>query len=177
MGRWWLNLLVVAAVIGAGITVVSVIRNLNEPSPFVVSSVDPQRRPIVVEVDGAVVRPGVYELQHGARLGDLLQAAGGLTADADPALVNDALRLEDGALVFIPAEGEPVASSAELVDINTATLAELDTLPDIGPVRAEAIIASRESDGRFETIDDLVLRDVISPALFEQIRDLIAVSN
>lgn len=177
MPGWVVNLVIVAGVIAAGLLAASVVDRLNDPSPFVISSVDPPRRTIRVDLQGAVVSPGVYTLPQGARLADLLDAAGGLNAEADPALINRATLLQDGQLVVVPVEGEPVASSARLVDLNTATAVELEELPQIGPVRARAIVVSRETSGPFSAIEDLVLRNVVSPALFEQIRHLIVVSK
>jgi competence protein ComEA len=172
---WFVDLVLVAGLLAAALLIAEGVQRLNEPSPFVVSSEHPPRRTISVQVEGAVARPGLYELEHGARLGDLIAAAGGLTRVSDRTQVNEATPLQDGQLVAIPVEGEPVASSAQLLDLNTATLAELDELPEIGPVRAQAIVDSRMTDGPFARVEDLVLRGVVSLSVFEQIEHLVTV--
>jgi competence protein ComEA len=173
---WTLSLLILAGFLAAGLLAAATVDRLNEPSPFVVSSTDAPRRTISVEVEGAVASPGVYELEHGARVADVIDAAGGLTSAGDPSLVDDAAVLQDGQTVFIPEEGGTTAAAAQLVDINAATAEELAELPEIGPVRAQAIVDSREQLGPFAKVEDLVLRGVISLGVYEQIRHLIVVA-
>lgn len=145
---------------------------------------------IVVHVDGAVVRPGVHELHHGARVVDAIEAAAGLLADADRSRLNLAAPVADGQRVWVPAVGEeepavvtPVGgavgdtSSATpgLVDLNTADQALLETLPGIGPSIAAAIIQHREREGPFERVEDLLEVAGIGPSRLAQLEPLVAV--
>ena len=113
---------------------------------------------VVVHVAGAVVAPGVYELGAGARAADAVTVAGGASPEADVDALNLAAPLQDGERVYVPVVGEavppPVAaptSSAAVgpVDLNRATVDELDGLPGIGPATAQAIVAHREANGPF----------------------------
>jgi len=151
--------------------------------------------PIRVFVSGEVVSPAVYELPPDAILEEAVAAAGGFTPQAETAVVNLALPLQDGMHIFVPAVGEatpvpvPVVTLAEeapekgaagagsRVDINLATQEELDSLPGIGPSTAEKIIAYREANGRFTTIDEIMNVSGIGPAKFDQIKDLIVVEG
>lgn len=150
--------------------------------------------PVVVHVSGAVQHPGVYALPAGARVVDALAAAGGLLPDGDGVAVNQALLLWDQAQVYVPGIGEsspessavkpppglsgdtrsaPVAIpgvGAALINVNTATAAELETLPGIGPSKAAAIIANRP----YASVDELDRVPGIGPATLEQVRDLVA---
>lgn len=147
---------------------------------------------LFVHAAGAVTRPGVYELPAGARVVDLVDAAGGPTPDADPARVNLAEPLADGARVYLPRLGEvpppgppPAAGSgggegvsgsgsdAGLVDLNTADEAELDELPGIGPATAASIVAHRSVNGPFGGVDELLDVRGIGPAKLEQLRPLV----
>lgn len=149
----------------------------------------PTDAPIVVHITGAVPRPGVYALPQGARVQDAISAAGGFLADADKTGINLARLLEDGEKLDIPlVEGsslvvEPVsaptasAASTELIDINTASQAELETLPGIGPTTAQKIIDYREENGPFQTTEDLMNVSGIGPGTYERIKDLITVGE
>lgn len=130
----------------------------------------------VVHVDGAVACPGVYDLAGDEpRVRDAVAAAGGLTAEADTSGLNLAARIADGSKVHVPARGEAAATVAEaqpsaseggpasaagssdgLVNINTATAEELDSLPGVGPSTAQAIIEERERNGPFSSTEDLM---------------------
>ncbi len=142
---------------------------------------------IVVDVEGAVVKPGVYKLSSDARVQDVLIAAGGLSSRADRAWVsknlNLALKLTDGAKIYIPAAGEtPAQSSAVqgaqssvnvdgLVNVNSASQSELDTLPGIGAVTAVKIISNRP----YGAISELLERKIVGSKVFSQIKDKISV--
>ena len=151
---------------------------------------------LIVQAAGAVVRPGVYHLAAGARVGDLIALAGGLTADADADRVNLASPLADGVRVWVPRRGEadpPVAIGGgasggaggsggtggsgppALVDLNTATAEELDALPGIGPATAAAIIDHRQRNGPFRSVDDLADVRGIGQAKLAQLRELVRV--
>jgi competence protein ComEA len=148
----------------------------------------PTEQPIVVQIAGAVPRPGVYALAQGSRVQDAISAAGGFLAEADKSGINLARALDDGEQLEVPyAEGaSPVlgtplpastesASSAELININTASLAELDSLPGIGPTTAQKIIDYREQNGPFLAKEDIINVSGIGPGTFERIKDLITV--
>ncbi|WP_104139218.1 helix-hairpin-helix domain-containing protein [Cryobacterium sp. Y62] len=142
---------------------------------------------IFVHVLGAVARPGLFELQDGARVMDAIAAAGGLSPEADPAGVNLARIVSDGEQFYVPRQGEvppgvPAATvsggagaPAAKVNLNSATLADLDSLPRIGPTMAQRIIDFRTANGRFASVDGL--RDVagIGDKTFEALKDLITV--
>ena len=146
----------------------------------------PTEKPIVVQISGAVPRPGVYALPEGARVQDLISAAGGFLAEADKEFINLARVLEDGERLDIPyMDGfspviptpivTSVASSSDLININTAASFELETLPGIGPTTAEMIVAYREENGFFVSIEDILNVSGIGPGTYERIKDLITV--
>lgn len=151
---------------------------------------------VVVHAAGAVAEPGVYELAPGARVTDLVHAAGGMTADADPDRLNLAEPLVDGSRIYVPRRGEeppppvtvdgaaPSGESAApgdpatpaLVDLNTASIAELEELPGIGPATAQAIVDHREQLGPFRSVDELLDVRGIGDAKLAQLRPLVTVS-
>jgi len=135
---------------------------------------------ITVHVAGEVVSPGVYRLPFGSRVNDAVREARP-TSQADPDALNLAARLSDGDKILVPAVGSasgvvsPDAGASDgLVDLNTATQAELETLPGIGPVRAESIIDYR-SEHRFGRVEDVMKVPGIGPGTFERIKDRIVV--
>lgn len=143
---------------------------------------------VVVHVAGAVVHPGVHELPAGARVVDAVEAAGGLTSDADGARVNLAAPVNDGERVYVPRVGEPApppvagdtsasgsTTSTGPVDLNSADEAALDALPGIGPATAAAIIEHRDRIGRFTSVDQLLDVRGIGEAKLEQLRPLVRV--
>lgn len=135
---------------------------------------------IVVQISGEVNNPGVYKLNFGSRVADALTAAGGTTASADLTAVNQARRLLDGDEVVIPSAGSTFTrsgSTMNLINLNTATLAELDALPDIGPAKAQAIIDYRTSQGNFESIEELLLIPGIGENILDKISSLVTVSQ
>lgn len=141
---------------------------------------------LVVHVVGAVRRPGLYRLAHGARIADAVRRAGGATRRADLSLVNLAAQVSDGTQVVVPRRvvveaasggagaGEAPAAPAGPVHLNTATIEQLDALPGVGPVTAQKILDYREQHGAFSSVDDLDAIPGIGPARLEQLRELVA---
>ncbi len=146
----------------------------------------PTQAPIMVYVSGSVQQAGLYALPAGSRVNDAIQAAGGLAERADNGAVNLAGILQDGQQVNVPAIGETQAGGGQtrsingggaLVNINTATMEELDSLPQIGPVTAQSIVDYREANGPFTTIEDLMEVDGIGQVTFDKVKDLITVGT
>jgi competence protein ComEA len=134
--------------------------------------------PIFVHVLGQVARPGLYELREGDRVVDAIAAAGGTTDAADPAGINLARLLSDGEQLAVPAVGEAVASTPGTaadgrVDLNTADVATLDTLPRIGPAMAQRIVDWREANGPITSVDDLLAVSGIGSKTVEALRPLV----
>lgn len=133
---------------------------------------------LFVHVTGAVERPGLFELAEGSRVIDAIAAAGGFTEEANRDQLNLARLLTDGEQFAVPAAGDDVdaaAASDGRVNLNTADAAALDTLPRIGPAMAARILAWREANGRFASVDDLRNIAGIGDATFEGLRDLVTV--
>jgi competence protein ComEA len=141
---------------------------------------------VIVYVSGAVSAPDVYVLPLDARVKDLVLAAGGLTADADPERINLAERLKDSEHVHVPRQGEalddaavaadtPGATPNGLLDLNTASASDLDGLPGIGESFAERIIEYRATNGPFTAVEDLQKVKGIGAALFAKIAPLVSV--
>lgn len=146
---------------------------------------------LVVHVSGAVAAPGVVQLPAGARVDDALQAAGGPTHDADLSAVNLARPVGDGEQIHLPVPGEepraadpaaagpgaseagdaPAAGSTGVIDLNTASAAELEELPGVGPAIAQRIVEHREKNGPFTSVDGLLEVSGIGPSTLEEIRD------
>ncbi len=138
----------------------------------------PARQELVVDVAGAVRRPGLVHIAQGTRVADALAAAGGSTPRADLAAVNLAAPLADGEQVVVPlrgAAGAPASGPAATapVDLNTATPEQLDALPGIGPATAAKIVAFRTAHGPFRSVDELVAVPGIGPARIEQLKGLV----
>lgn len=158
----------------------------SSPAPSAPSAED-----LYVHVSGAVTSPGLYVLAPEARVVDAIASAGGFAGDADTDAVNLARPLDDGEQLYVPREGElpsavpPGASGAGsgssgatgngLVNLNTADAAALETLPRIGPALAERIIAWREENGGFTSVDDLLAVPGIGDKMLASLRDLVAV--
>lgn len=136
---------------------------------------------LVVHVAGGVAHPGVVALPVGSRVVDALTRAGGPQPDADLDRLNLAAKVLDGQRILVPRLGAPVAGvggtpDADLpVDLNTATVAQLDTLPGIGPALASAIVAERERRGGFRSVDELGDVRGIGPARLADLRARVAV--
>jgi competence protein ComEA len=146
----------------------------------------PTEKPVIVHITGAVPRPGVYALPQGARVQDAISSAGGFLAEAEKSQLNLAQLLEDGEKLDIPfIEGASpilatpgptvVAVTTELIDINTASAEELDSLPSIGATLAQRIIEYREQNGPFISTEDIINVPGIGPGNYERFKDLITV--
>lgn len=142
---------------------------------------------LVVAVAGKVRRPGLVRLPAGARLADAVQAAGGALPGVDVALLNPARKVTDGELIVVGVTPPPVpggavgpaaggvAPAAGPLNLNTATLAQLDALPGVGPVLAQRILTHRDQHGGFKSVGDLRQVDGIGDARYEQLKDLVTV--
>lgn len=143
-----------------------------------------QETVIFVDIKGEVKKPGVYQMKVGDRVKDAIDAAGGLTAEADSQKVNLAQRVEDQMVIVVPKVGEEAeaipagTTSKEVakegkVNINTATVEELKTLKGVGEKKAEAIIEYRKKNGSFKTKEDLMKVRGIGKKLFESFEERI----
>ncbi len=170
---------------------------IEPPPPTPPPTMTPMPGPIVVYANGQVAQPGLYELPADARVVDLIEMAGGFTAQAQQDVVNLALPLSDGMQIRVPAAGEsgnmppPVVSGANLaespgggmvaaaalVNINLADERELQVLPGVGPAMAQRIIEYRETNGPFASIEEITNVSGIGPTRLEQLRDLITVGE
>ncbi|MDO8658853.1 MAG: ComEA family DNA-binding protein [Candidatus Levybacteria bacterium] len=193
--RHWLPLLLGAfGLIFLGYGLISLIGSSNGSEDIVFesgenasSSAKLQSQEITVDVEGAVVKPGVYTLKEDARIQDALIASGGLSGQADrnwvAAKINLAQKIKDGAKIYIPLIGQSqdktnlFAGTGEMqgniensIDINSASQQELDSLPGVGVVTAQKIINGRP----YDTIDDLLNKKIVGSKVFEQIKDKIA---
>lgn len=146
---------------------------------------------VTVDVKGAVKKPGVYQLQSNSRVHDALEKAGGLTDEADLKSVNQAQKLSDEAVVYVAKVGEnavDVTTSAPasatsgtgqtksaLVNLNTATEADFQTISGIGQKRAQDIIAYREANGRFKSVDELKNVSGIGAKTLEKLKEYVTV--
>ncbi len=163
-----------------------------EPAKSASDSAQVNTQTIVVDVEGAVVKPGVYSLNQGARVQDALVLASGLSEKADRNWVeknlNLAAKLSDGAKIYIPRLGEvqenatsavqgaslatDTVGSSVLININTASLAELDILPGVGPVTAQKIINNRP----YATVDELLSKKSVNSKVFSQIKEKVSIN-
>lgn len=156
------------------------IRDAFSPPPVEVKVADTPAKDGVVKVyiTGAVARPGVYEARQGDRFADALALAGGVAEDADPLAVNMARRVRDEEHIHVPRRGEPgllTPAGDPVLDLNTASAQQLESLPGIGPTRAQRIVESRAKEGAFVRPDDLVQRKIIPQSMLELLRERIQV--
>lgn len=161
----------------------------------------PTQPPLVVQISGAVAKPGVYSLPPGSRVLDAIQAAGGVLTDADVNLINQAALIQDGQMIWVPVrssapQNSPTQDSVPVVpalpenpsrtsptleviypiNLNTATPEELESLPGIGPELAARIIEYRNTHGPFVKTEDILMVSGIGPKTFEKIKDLITIA-
>lgn len=147
-------------------------------------------RQLYVHVGGAVHRPGLYEIADGSRIFDAVRAAGGATDRADLDSLNLASKVKDGDKVLVPARVEPGAdppaggaapgaggapSAGGLINLNSATIEQLDSLPGVGPSTAQKIIDYRTQHGGFRSVDQLMEVPGIGPSKFAELKDKVTV--
>ena len=156
-----------------------------------ISQAETEDQLVTVDVKGAVKKPGVYQLQSNSRVHDALEKAGGMTEEADLKSINQAQKLSDEAVVYVAKVGEnavDVTTSAPasatsgtnqtksaLVNLNTATEADFQTISGIGQKRAQDIIAYREANGRFKSVDDLKNVSGIGAKTLEKLKEYVTV--
>ena len=128
---------------------------------------------IVVHVTGEVINPGIVTLPAGSRVIDAITAAGGFTKNITDLNLNLAAHIEDGQLIYVGQENNQ--STDTRINLNTATLNDLETLPGVGPVMAQRILQWREINNRFSSIEELQEIEGIGPKLFSRLRDLVRV--
>lgn len=178
-GSLALILLLGRFVLGAGTTTTAAPLPLPPAAGAGVTGLPSSR--VVVDVVGAVRRPGLYRLAQGSRIADAVTRAGGATAKADLAQVNLAAPLADGEQVVVPRRGAGVAAAgsssaagpAAPVQLSTATLEQLDSLPGVGPVMAQKILDYRQKHGAFQSVDELDAVPGIGPKRLEQLHELV----
>ncbi|MER5337208.1 helix-hairpin-helix domain-containing protein [Micromonospora sp. NPDC002717] len=173
------------------------VRPVATAEPPVVSAtgpVEPGVSPageLVVAVAGKVRRPGLVRVPAGARVADVVEAAGGALPGVDVALLNPARKVTDGELILVGVAAAPGATpppgaapggapgaapgAGGRLNLNTATLAQLDALPGVGPVLAQRILDHRDQQGGFRSVGDLRQVDGIGDARYEQLKDLVTV--
>jgi competence protein ComEA len=181
-----------AALVGAVAVSLTVLLVRRPEAPRIVVQPPAATRPIasppvperlVVHVSGEVIAPGVYQLPVGARIDDALKAAGGSTESGDIHRLNLAARLADGQQIVVPKRISPLLEASASVpsptpgpiNLNAASVAELDRLPGVGPVTAQRIVAYREQHGPFTSIEQLRQANLVNTATFEKIKELVSV--
>lgn len=175
------------ALIGAAVLAGSVFvyaRTSEPPAPSIrkisAARATPSAPPLVVHVSGLVASPGVYDLPAGSRVRDAIQAAGGPLEEADVDSLNLAALLADGEKIYLPKKGEaaPATAGAEpagKVNLNTATAAQLEALPGVGPVLAQRILDYRQRKGRFSSVRQLLEVEGIGDKKFASLKDHVTV--
>jgi competence protein ComEA len=176
--RWLLGGVTVLALVAISVFLLQSQKPLAPPLQIVVPT--PAAGALKVYVSGAVLWPGVYPFQDGERIDDVLQAAGGATADADLQRLNLATRLHDQMHVLVPfragSSSSPSASAANqvvsdgLINLNTATAEQLDSLPQVGPATTKKIVDHRDGVGPFQRIEELLELKIVNASTFELIK-------
>lgn len=161
------------------------IETSSSPTAIEEEAAQPEATTILVDVKGAVVREGLYELPVGSRVNDAIKAAGGLLETAEKTSVNLAQKLADEAVVYVASQGETVpgavagsavtGNASGKVNLNTADLSQLQTISGIGAKRAQDIIDYRETSGGFRSVDDLKNVSGIGDKTLEKIREEVTV--
>jgi len=174
-------------VIGVIILCVFIIANMSDSEneiifdPILSEEIVEEVKFIYIDLKGEIKNPGVYKIEDSSRLFQVISLAGGTTMDADVLAFNLSLRLRDEQVIYIPSVYDEYPMITEInenaengiVNINTASLQELDTLPGIGPTTAQSIIDYRNENGSFSNIDDLISVPGVGEATLNEIRELI----
>lgn len=156
----------------------------NESMEVITKKEEKESVKIVVDIKGEIKNPNIYWLEEGCIIEDLINVAGGITEEGDLSKINRAQKLNDHEVVIIPnindKESEiesiiPSSNNENKVNINTASINELDTLSGIGPSKAEAIIKYREENGTFKSIEEIKNVTGIGEALFEKFKENITI--
>lgn len=155
-------------------------QQLPSYSPVQPKSQANQNSVIMVDVKGAVKQPGIYQLSADARVYQAIQKAGGLLPDADQKQINLAQKCKDEMVIYVPLKGEgPVSNLAiqssqeQKININTASVEELEKLDSIGPSKAEAIVKYRQTHGPFQSIEQLTEVPGIGKKTVDKFKDQI----
>ncbi len=175
----WLILGLFAVLLFSGLIYLAA-EKIADPEPLQVNAGDQPLGEIRVYVTGAVKNPGVYTLAEDTRWIDAVEAAGGFAQDANQVGVNLARRVQDEDQIIVPSLTSGAvagASQSPLMNINSATEADLMDLPGIGEVRAAGIVESRTADGLFATADELVTRGIVPQSILDDISSLITVAQ
>jgi competence protein ComEA len=184
---WGIAFGVIIGFLGVGLLLLTSGKPRGEPIQLLPP---PTPAPLVVHITGAVKKPGVYTLPPVSRVGEAIDLAGGISTNADSSLINLAQLVEDGEQIWVPYQIQEIVVQDDveivsikptqshlisLININTATQTELESLSGIGPVYAKAIIQYRLENGPFEKIEDIQEVKGIGPVTFEKIRSNITV--
>ena len=179
---WGIAFGVVIGFLGVGLLLLTSGKPRGDPIKLLPPPTPP---PLVVHITGAVNKPGVYTLPPVSRVGEAIDMAGGLSSNANSSLINLAQLVEDGEQIWVPYQIQEIvvqddveivsvqptqSQLSNLININTATQAELESLSGIGPVYAKSIIRYRLENGPFEKIEDIQEVKGIGPVTFENIR-------
>jgi len=197
-----LQRIAVGVVVGFAVSVATALAVFRDDEPGIILAPQQSQGTINVTIEGAVARPGQVQVPEGSRLTDVIAAAGGLNTDADVSGLYVGARVSAGQRIIVvqgvpprpspnvlanatsspsvdldTAAGPTAAPNGQLINLNTADAALLETLPSIGPVLAQRIIEYRETNGPFASIDELVSIDGISGRIVEVLRPLVTVDG
>jgi competence protein ComEA len=187
----WQNVLlgILLGLLFAAIILLFILPQRGTPIPLVTITANPavnktpEIEQIKVELVGAVKQPGVYDFPKGIHLLDAIDLSGGVAEGADLSKINLALVLKDGQKITIPTLGSQNLSSnnstheaTALLDINLATVEQLMDLPQIGEIKAQAIMTYRNDHGPFQKLEDLIEVPGVGKSIFEAIKSLITVN-
>jgi len=180
---WLAAFMVIGILLGVGVLFLIT----RPPKGFPITLIPaPTTSPITIYISGEIMQPGLYRLPPGSRVNDAILAAAGFSEDANSEALNLAEILEDGEKVDVPGIQKPLSTESitrsanqpiSLVNINSAMVNELDSLPGIGPITAQAIIDYRDANGPFKKIEDIVDVPRIGQVTFDNIKDLITVGT
>lgn len=197
-----LQRIAVGVIVGLAVSLATALAVFRDDEPELVLTLQQPQGTLNVSIEGAVARPGQVQVPEGSRLTDVIAAAGGLNTDAEVSGLYVGARVSDGQRIIVvqgasprpspdavstvgstpPVDLDPTANptvepNGQLINLNTADAALLETLPSIGPVLAKRIIEYRETNGPFASIDELVSIDGISGRIVDELRPLVTVDG